>query len=155
MCRNEDQIDRPTLTAIWLCWAQGLYYFVTGVWPLVSVESFQSVTGPKSDHLIADAPTQADHWMLNTIGGLIVVISVVLLTAAWRRRPSVEVGLLGALSAATLATIDIVYVGRGTIRPIYLADAAVEAGIIAVWGWIAWSGAWRDKASGPSGGDVK
>ena len=154
MCRNEDQIAPPILTANWLCWAQGVYYFVTGVWPLVSVESFQRVTGPKSDHLIADAPTQADHWMLNTISGLIIAVSLVLLTAAWRRRPSVEIGLLGALSAATLATIDIVYVSRGTIRPIYLADAAVEAGIIAVWGCIAWSGARRDKASGPSGVDL-
>ena len=149
---NGDQLARPILAALWLCWAQGLYFLVTGVWPLVSVESFQRVTGPKSDHLIADAPTQADHWMLNTISGLIIAISLVLLTAAWRRRLSLEVGLLGALSAAALATIDIVYVGRGTIQPIYLADAVVEAGIIAAWGWIAWRGARRDEASGPSGG---
>jgi hypothetical protein len=145
---------RQTRTANWLCWAQGLYYFVTGIWPLVSVESFQRVTGPKSDHLIADAPTEADHWMLNAISGLIIAISLVLLTAAWRRRPSLEVGLLGALSAAALATIDVVYVSRGTIRPIYLADAAVEAGIIAAWGWIAWSSTRRDKAAGASSGDI-
>jgi hypothetical protein len=130
-----------------------LYYFVTGVWPLISVESFQRVTGPKSDHLIADAPTEADHWMLNTISGLIIVISLVSLTAAWRRRPSIEIGLLGALSAATLATIDVVYVGRGTIRPIYLGDAAVEAAIIAAWGWVALS-ARRDEAPAPSRDDV-
>jgi hypothetical protein len=153
MRRNDDQMARPTSTAIWLCWAQGLYYFVTGLWPLISVESFQRVTGPKSDHLIADTPTEADHWMLNTISGLIIVISLVLLTAAWRRRPSLEVGLLGALSAAALATIDIVYVSRGTIRSIYLADAAIEAGIIAAWVWIAWSRT-RREASGPSSGNV-
>jgi hypothetical protein len=153
MCTNDDQLARPTLTALWLYWAQGLYYFVTGVWPLVSVESFQRVTGPKSDHLIAKAPTQADHWMLNTISGLIIAISLVLLTAAWRRRPSLEVGLLGALSAAALATIDVVYVSRDTIRPIYLADAAVEAVIIAAWGWIAWRGSGRrNAASGRSRG---
>jgi hypothetical protein len=135
---NDEQKDRPIWTAIRLCWTQGLYYFVTGVWPLVNVESFQRVTGPKSDHLIADPPTEADHWMLNTISGLIVAIALVLLTAAWKRQPSSEVGLLGALSATALGMIDVIYGGRGTIPPIYLADAIVEAGLIVAWSWIAW-----------------
>jgi hypothetical protein len=122
--------------AVALCWAQGLYFLATGAWPLVSVETFQRVTGQKSDHLIADPPTEADHWMLNTISTLIIVISVVILTAAWRRRISFDVSLLGVMSAAALAIIDVVYVARGTILPIYLADAAVEVVIIAVWAWL-------------------
>jgi hypothetical protein len=149
MCGSGHRIVRPTRAALWLCWAQGLYYLVTGVWPLISVESFQRVTGAKSDHLIAASPTEADHWMLNTISGLIVAISLVLLVAAWRQRPLAEVGLLGALSAAALATIDIVYVGRKTIRPIYLADAIVEVGIFVGWAWIACCRA-RSKASASS-----
>ena len=47
--------------AVALCWAQGKYLLVTGVWPLVSVATFQRVTGKKSDHLVADPPTEADH----------------------------------------------------------------------------------------------
>jgi hypothetical protein len=157
LSRDDDQHGRPLLTANWLCWAQGLYYLVTAVWPLLSVESFQRVTGPKSDHLVADPPTEADHWMLNTISGLIVAIALVLLAAAWRQKPSFEVGLLGVLSAAALVAIDLVYVGRGTIRPIYLADAAVEVGIMAAWGWVAWraSAARRDMATGQERGGVK
>jgi hypothetical protein len=122
--------------AVGLCWAQGLYFFATGVWPLVSVDTFQAVTGEKTDHLIADPPTNADHWMLYTISALILAISVVILTAAWRRRASFDVALLAISSASALTIIDVVYVARGTIRPIYLADAAVEFVIIALWAWV-------------------
>ncbi|MBA3481648.1 MAG: hypothetical protein H0T51_07520 [Pirellulales bacterium] len=129
--------------AVALCWAQGLYFLATGAWPLLSVETFQRVTGQKSDHLIADPPTEADHWMLNTISALIIVISLVILTAAWRRRVSFDVSLLGVMSAAALAIIDVVYVARGTIWPIYLADAAVEVVIIAAWTWLLANGGHR------------
>jgi hypothetical protein len=129
--------------AVALCWAQGLYFLATGAWPVVSVETFQRVTGQKSDHLIADPPTEADHWMLNTISALIIVISVVILTAAWRRRVSFDVSLLGVMSATALAIIDVVYVARGTIWPIYLADAAVEVVIIAAWTWLLANGGHR------------
>ena len=122
--------------ASFLAWAQGLYFLATGVWPLVSVRTFQAVTGEKSDHLIAAAPTEADHWMLNTISGLIIAIAIVLLSAAWRGRLSFDAALLGALSAIALAMIDVVYVARGTIAPIYLVDAAVEVVIIVTWGWL-------------------
>jgi hypothetical protein len=134
---------KSSFLAVALCWAQGLYFLLTGVWPLVSVETFQSVTGRKSDHLIADPPTEADHWMLNTISALIIVISVVILTAAWRRRVSFDVSFLGIMSAAALTIIDVVYVARGTILPIYLADAAVEVVIITVWAWLLASGEHR------------
>lgn len=131
--------------AVALCWSQGAYFFVTGIWPLVSVDTFQLVTGRKTDHLVAARPTALDHWMLYTIAGLILAIAIVLLVAAWRRRPSLEVALLGLASAAALAAIDVIYVARGTIWPIYLADAAVEAAIIAVWCWVLAS--WRRTSS--------
>lgn len=54
--------------------------------------------------------------------------------AGYRRRVTPEVALLAAGSAAGLAAIDIVYVARRRIRPVYLLDAAAEAGLIALWG---------------------
>jgi len=36
----------------YLCLIQGVYYLLTGLWPLVSIETFQMVTGPKTDHLV-------------------------------------------------------------------------------------------------------
>jgi hypothetical protein len=119
--------------AVALCWVQGLYFFATGAWPILSVRTFQAVTGKKSDHLIAEPPTEADHWMLFTISGLIIAISIAILAAAWRRWASADTALLGIASAIALTIIDVVYVARGAIWPIYLADAAVEVVIIATW----------------------
>jgi hypothetical protein len=114
-----------------LCWLQGVYYFATGVWPLVHVESFQRVTGRKTDHLVTGS--EADHWMLNTISALIIAIALVLVAAAVRRRVSVDVVLLGIFSAVALAAIDVIYVARSTIAPIYLADGLVEVVLAAGW----------------------
>lgn len=116
-----------------VCWVQGLYFAATGLWPLVSVETFQRVTGRKSDHLIASPPTEVDHWMLNTISLLILAIAVVLLHAAWHRQVTADVALLGLLSSLALTGIDVLYVARGTIASIYLGDAVIEVGIILAW----------------------
>lgn len=41
--------------------------------------------------------------------------------------------IVGAGCAATLAAIDLVYVSRRRIPPIYLSDAAVELALVAAW----------------------
>lgn len=124
-----------------LLWMQGLYYLVTGVWPLVSIETFQIVTGPKTDHL----PTggEADHWLVMTVGVLVTSIALALLTSAWRRRLSSEVVILAVTSALGLTAIDVIYVARQVIAPIYLADAAVEVFFITAWAFLLFR-RWRD-----------
>jgi hypothetical protein len=116
-----------------LCWAQGFYYMVTGVWPLVSIETFQLVTGSKTDHL--PTGSEADHWLVNTVAVLVIAIGLALLTAA-KRRPSMEVVVLAAASALGLLAIDAIYVSRHVILPIYLADAAAEAILVIGWVWV-------------------
>src|SRR4051794_38650562 len=107
-----------------LLWLQGPYYLLTGVWPLVSIRTFQMVTGPKTDHL----PTgrEADHWLVMCVGLLVTAIAVTLLTAACRRHVASEIAVLAIGSAMGLTAIDIIYVARQVIAPIYLVDAAVE-----------------------------
>jgi hypothetical protein len=122
---------KTTRLVLSLYWAQGAYYLITGIWPLVSVDSFQLVTGRKTDHLVTGQ--EADHWMLNTISALIIAIALVFIVAAFRKQASVEVACLGALSALALASIDVIYVARGTIWPIYLADAAAEMFLVLLW----------------------
>jgi hypothetical protein len=108
---------------------QGLFYVATGLWPLVDIDSFQRVTGPKTD-----------LWLVKTVGVLVTVIGGTLLASAFRGSRAPEVALLGAGSALALAGIDTVYATKGRISPIYLADAAVEVGIAAGWG-----AAWRPR----------
>ena len=109
----------------WLAAIQGAYFFVTGVWPLVSIGTFQLVTGPKTD-----------LWLVRTVGVLITVIGAVLLLAAKRRAVTPEVALLAVGSALGLAAIDIIYVTARVIAPIYLADAAAELLLVAAWAFV-------------------
>ena len=117
--------DRPATSelASTLAVGQGAFYLATGVWPLVHDRSFQAVTGPK-----------VDVWLVKTVGCLVSVIGGVLLAAGVRRSVPTELRAIAAGSAAALAAIDIVYASRGRIFPIYLADAAVEIGLVAAWG---------------------
>src|SRR3954464_9617215 len=108
----------------WTCWIQGAYFAVTGIWPLISIETFQMVTGRKTDHLITGS--EGDHWLVNTVGALVTANAVVFLAAAWSRRRSLDVAILGIATAVALTAIDIVYVVRGTISAIYLVDASAE-----------------------------
>jgi hypothetical protein len=99
---------------------QGLYFLLTGVWPLLSMRTFEAVTGPK-----------VDHWLVKTVGVLVAVIGVSLLTDA--RRPSRGSRVLGAGSAAALGGVDVVYSLRGRISKIYLLDAVLEAVLVSLW----------------------
>lgn len=112
-------------------WGQGLYYFITGVWPILSIETFQMVTGRKTDHLVTGR--EGDHWLVMTVAALILAISLPLLLAAWRKTLPAEVILLAVGSSIALTTIDIVYVARHVLSPIYLADAAAEVVLIVLW----------------------
>lgn len=103
---------------------QGVYFLLTGVWPLVHVESFLAVTGPKTD-----------LWLVYTVGVLIAVVGVVLLVAARSGRVTPEVALLAVGSAAALTGIDVIFVARHVIPPVYLLDAAAE--VLLMLGWAA------------------
>jgi hypothetical protein len=101
---------------------QSLFYGVTGIWPLVSPRTFQLVTGPK-----------VDFWLVNTAGVLITAIAAALGLAGLRRRVTVETRLLGVGSALGLTAIDLAYVARRRISPVYLLDALAEVGLIGLW----------------------
>src|SRR3954468_24890562 len=110
---------------------QGIYFLLTGIWPLVSIETFQLVTGRKTDHLVTGR--EADHWLVNTVGVLVIAPGLTFFAAAWRRNSSIEIAVLAIASAIGLTCIDLVYYARGTISAVYLVDAALQLGFIAAW----------------------
>src|SRR5947209_7273734 len=114
-----------------LLWLQGLYYLLTGLWPLVSMRTFELVTGVKTDNL----PTgrEADHWLVITVGVLVTAVAVTFLTAAWRRAMHMELAVLAIACALGLTAIDVIYVARHVIPPVYLLDAAIEVPLIGGW----------------------
>jgi hypothetical protein len=124
---GETREDRSRASDRWagrLAWLQGAFYFVTGIWPLLHMRSFLWVTGPKTD-----------LWLVRTVAGLLTVIGACLWLAGRRNAVTREMGFVGAASSAVLIAIDVIYVAKHVISPIYLLDAVVEAVIVA--GWIA------------------
>jgi hypothetical protein len=107
---------RRTLAA-----AQAAYYVPTAIVPFVSRRAFERVTGPKTE-----------WWLVLTVSALVGAIGSALGVAA-RGEPGLETAVLGAGSAAGLGLIDVVYVSRGRISPVYLLDAAVQLPLAAAW----------------------
>ena len=116
--RENDRLETDEALAI----CQGLYFFVTGIWPLIDIVSFQKVTGPKTD-----------LWLVKTVGSLIAVIGLVLFIAGWSGDFGFEIVVLAVGSSLALTLVDFVYVGNGTISRIYLLDAVIEIVIISLW----------------------
>jgi hypothetical protein len=101
---------------------QGLFYVLTGLWPLISMRTFLRVTGPKTD-----------LWLVKIVGILVLVIGLVLLLAWGRERVSLEIALLAGGIAGGLAAADVVYVSKRVIGPVYLLDAAAEVALVLWW----------------------
>jgi hypothetical protein len=114
--KNDGGARRP------LALTQGAYYLATGMWPLLSMRSFEAVTGPKRD-----------RWLVKTVGVLVGVIGAVLLRASRRGRIDRDLSFLAAASAAGLTAIDTVYASTGRISRIYLLDALAETALVAAW----------------------
>ena len=103
---------------------QGLYYFITGLWALLSMRTFEKVTGPKTD-----------HWLVRTIGLMLVVIGLALITGGVRKTITPEMAVLGVGTAGALLGIDVFNVSIKKIPRIYLLDAVAE--LVLIVGWIA------------------
>ena len=96
---------------------QSVYYFLTGLWPLVDINSFMEVTGPKTD-----------LWLVKMVGALTVAISIALFNSyRSHNQPST---VLAVCSAFAYFVIDVYYYFDGQISFVYMLDAVVEATII-------------------------
>lgn len=102
---------------------QGIYFFVTGVWPLLSMKTFLMVTGPKTD-----------LWLVKTVGMILAVIGAVLIRAQVNAEINTSIIVLAIGSAISLAIVEVIYVAKRVISPIYLADAVAELILVAWWG---------------------
>ena len=91
---------------------QGLYYLLTGLWPLIHIGSFMYVTGPKTD-----------IWLVKMVGLLSMSIGASLIIAVKNKeRP----WTLSCCTALSFMIIDNYYALDGRISKVYLADAALE-----------------------------
>ena len=112
----------PRKLPIFAAFAQGFFCLVIGMWPVVSFQSFQSLTGQKPD-----------HWALTLAGLLLAGIGASMLIAAVRRDIAFEVFVIGLATALSLAATDIIFVIEGSIPPVYLLDAVAESLFVTLW----------------------
>jgi hypothetical protein len=108
------------MTAV--AFAQGAYYLISGAWALVDIDSFQRITGRKTD-----------LWLVKTVGLLLVGIGAGLIVAGTRQEFEPAVVVIAIASAAALLTVEVAYLLKRVIPPIYGLDAVVEAGFLVWW----------------------
>ena len=94
---------------------QGAYYVISGLWAVVDRRGFETVSGRKTD-----------YWLVRMVGLLAAAIGVSLLAGTRDARPSSETKLLGVAAGVSFTAVDLVYVARRRISPVYLGDAVVH-----------------------------
>lgn len=109
---------------LWLLYGQSIYYLLTGVWPILHIESFMAVTGPKND-----------IWLVQTVGVMIIAVGLSLFTAARIKSYHLPTMILGLSAALGLMLVDVVFYLKGDIPAIYLADAIAELLLVLAWAY--------------------
>ena len=94
--------------------AQGWYYLLFGSWPLIHYGSFEAMSGPKPDRFLTE-----------TASALYAVIGAALVIDLRNGAPTATGRRLAGLTSAASALL----IGRHRpdIRPVYLADAVLQA----------------------------
>jgi hypothetical protein len=103
--------------------SHAIYILITALWPLIDIESFMIVTGPKTD-----------IWLVKTVGALLIPVSLAMFAHLLSNCAITPLAVLGGFTAIGFIAIDLYYSLNGTISDIYLADAFIE--FIFLIGWI-------------------
>ena len=98
---------------------QAAYYIATGAWPLLSMGSFEAITGPK-----------IDRWLVKMVGLLAASIGASIAVGLRNDEVTAESRALALTTAVSFFAIDSVYALKGRIRKVYLGDALVELALI-------------------------
>jgi len=108
---------------------QGVFYLLSGLWPMINLKSFEKVTGPKED-----------DWLVKTTGGLIAAAGATILSAGLRKDQPMETAFIGGGHALVLGTSAGYYASIGRVSKIYFLDAITEYALVGAWAWVAVKG---------------
>lgn len=116
------QVVKPEFSRIILT-VQSVHYLLTGLWPLVHVNSFMEVTGYRTD-----------LWLVKTVSVLTVAIAIAFIVDLWSKESSTAIAILSVIAAMGFLGIDLYYCLTDEIHPIYLVDAVVQLAFVWSWG---------------------
>jgi hypothetical protein len=94
----------------------------SGLWPLLSIKSFEAVTGPK-----------ADVWLVKTVGCLLSVVGLHTILSSRTGTDARKGGAVAGGVSATLAYISGFYAIRRRISKVYLLDSAIQTTWTLLW----------------------
>src|SRR5690625_6495522 len=86
---------------------QGIYYGLTGLWPLLHMSSFIEITGPKSD-----------LWLVQTVGMIILFVGCGFIVAGARKSGNVPPIIIALGLILGFIVIQIVHVFLVVVRVI-------------------------------------
>jgi hypothetical protein len=98
------------------------YILITAIWPIVDIESFMLVTGPKTD-----------IWLVKTVGALLIPVGLTMLCLFYISKDHSSLILLATGTAIAFMIIDIYYAVNDVISDIYLLDAGFEFLFLIAW----------------------
>lgn len=98
------------------------YWLFGALWPLISMRSFERVTGNKRD-----------EWLVRSVALLMLSVVATLETQRRSRRDETAMRVLGATSAGALGSVALIGPLVGRISPVYLMDAAVDTTLMLLW----------------------
>ena len=116
---NDKKLFRLTLGI------QGSYILLTALWALLDIDSFMTVTGPKTD-----------IWLVKTVSVLLIPIAVCFLSNLYFTQHPLPVILLALTTSIGLSCIDFYYTSNHTIKWVYALDGFVEVFFALVWSYL-------------------
>ena len=101
---------------------QSIYILLTAIWPLIHIQSFIMVTGPKHD-----------IWLVKTVGALLIPVGVCLLNFLLVTSNKLPAVLLGSLTTVAFIIVDFYYSVNDVISDVYQVDGIVQIVFLAGW----------------------
>jgi hypothetical protein len=117
-----------------LIFIQSGYYLLTALWAIIDINSFITVTGPKTD-----------IWLVKTTAAMIITISLTLGSYLFMQGNKFPAIILGSISAFSFVIIDFYYVAENIISNIYVLDGIFESILLIGWGVVIFKNyVWHD-----------
>lgn len=111
----------PSALSRYVARIHGTYFLVGGAWPLISLDTFEAVTGPKHD-----------DWLVRSVALLLVVAGIILFTQPKRyiERSAVTLAIGTSFSLGCVAMISS---AGGWISSVYFLDGTMHLLFAAAW----------------------
>lgn len=106
---------RITRLTRYLIIGHGLYLLVGGLWPLLYMQGFEAVTGPK-----------VEHFLVRSIALILLLTAANLFTQLDKPRVEQSATVMAAGVSLILGLVGIISAAGGWVWPIYFIDGGVH-----------------------------